>query len=332
MATAPQHRETFAVAAPPRSGSATTPLLVVVRRHARLATAVFLAVLAGAATVALSLPDIYRATATVLVEHPGTAEGVGKSLIAGELETRIQTVGQEVLSQARLMTLMESYGLYRELRARGAHAEAVERVRRDIQVKLTRAESATGRPITVAFSITFGARNAETAARVANALAFFYVEENVRILERQVSSARLTRLTQELAQLQEVYTPRYPDVIRLKAELAALERLPRVQVAVGEEFRVLDPAVPAREPVAPQRLSFILFGIGLGLGAALVVVFAAQQFDRPPTESTPRRGRRRLWIAAAPMAAVAFVLVVLVSYHVASDNDQLAVAFSRGAR
>ena len=162
---------------------------------------------------------------------------------------------------------------------------------------------------------------------------FFYVEENVRILERQVSSARLTRLTQELAQLQEVYTPRYPDVIRLKAEIAALERLPRVQVAVGEEFRVLDPAVPAREPVAPQRLSFILFGIGLGLGAALVVVFAAQQLDRAPTESTPRIGRRRLWIAAAPpMAAVGFVLVVLVSYYVASDNDQLAVAFSRSAR
>ena len=44
--------------------------------------------------------------------------------------------------------------------------------------------------------------------------------------------------------------------------------------------------------MAPQRLSFILFGIGLGLGAALVVVFAAQQFDRPPTESTPRLGRR----------------------------------------
>jgi len=51
--------------------------LAVVRRHGRLAAVVFLVVFAGAATVAMSLPDIYRATATVLVEHPGTTRRTG---------------------------------------------------------------------------------------------------------------------------------------------------------------------------------------------------------------------------------------------------------------
>src|SRR2546421_157889 len=155
---------------------ATAALLL--RRHARLATVVFVVVFAGAATVAMSLPDVYSARATVLVEHPGTTEGPGKSLIAGELETRLQTIGQEVV--------------------------------------------------------------------------------------RQASAARLTRLNQELVQMQEVYTPQYPDVIRLKSEIVALERSPKVTAAVGEEFRILDPAVPARTAVAPQRLLFMLFGGGLG--------------------------------------------------------------------
>jgi polysaccharide biosynthesis transport protein len=158
---------------PARSGGDSTiaRVLGVARRHAWLAVVVFEVTFAGAATVATSLPDIYRATATVLVEHPGTTEGTGKSLIAGELETRLQTIGQEVLSQARLQDLMESFDLYPELRAHGAYTAAAERLRRDIQVKLVRVEPAAGRPTTVAFSITFRCRDAETVARVANALA-----------------------------------------------------------------------------------------------------------------------------------------------------------------
>src|SRR6059036_4119100 len=158
--------------------------LGVLRGHKRLATVVFLAVLAGATTFVISLPNVYSSTATVLVEHPGTAEGAGKSLIAVELETRLQTIGQEVLSQTRLMALIDRFDLYPELRMLGEDAGAVERLRRDIQVKLTRAEGGR-RP--VAFSIVFRWRHPETVARVANALASFYVEENAKILERQAS-------------------------------------------------------------------------------------------------------------------------------------------------
>ena len=327
-------------------GGATTRALTALRRHAWLAAIAFLVIFAGVATIAMSLPDIYRATATVLVEHPGTTEGSGKSLIAGELETRLQTIGQEVLSQARLMALMASFDLYPELREWGAHASAVERLRRDIQVKLVRAEPA-GRPTTVAFGITFRARDPETVARVANVLAAFYVEENAKILVRQASAARLTRLNQELTQMQEVYTPRHPDVIRLKAEIAALEHPPKATAAVGEEFRILDPAGPARHAVAPRRLLFFLFGAGLGLGVAALAVLLAERLDGsfhsveelqafsklPVLVTIPHIGvadsARPRWLTAAPIA-IGLVLVVLASYHLASGNDQLAFLFSRG--
>src|SRR5881628_928201 len=237
-----EHGETIVAGPVNDSGFTITWALALLRRHTRLATVVFGAVLASAATFAISLPDVYRSRATVLVEHPGTAVGVGKSLIAVELETRLQMISQEVLSQTRLMALMDRFDLYPEIRMLGEDAGAVERLRRDIQVKLTRAEGGR-RP--VAFSIVFRWRHPETVARVANALASFYVEENAKILERQASSARLPNLTQELAQMQEAYTSQYPDVVRLKAEIAALKRLPRASSAVGEEFRVLDLAIPA---------------------------------------------------------------------------------------
>jgi hypothetical protein len=166
---------------------------------------------------------------------------------------------------------------------------------------------------------------------------------------RQASSARLTRLNQELAQMQEVYTSQYPDVIRLKSEIAALARLPKATAAVGEEFRILDPAVPARNAVAPQRLLFILLGVGLGLAAAGAAVLIADQLDGsfhtldelqafskvPVLVTIPHIGavpmvRHRFWLTATPIA-VGLVVVVLASYHFASGNDQLAFLFSRGA-
>src|SRR5438093_13049753 len=116
---------------------ATTARLL--RRHARLATIVFVVVFAGAATVAMSLPDVYSARATVLVEHPGTAEGAGKSLIAVELETRLQTIGQEVLSKTRLLALVDQFDLYPDLKERGAVDAALERLRQEVQVRLTKA-------------------------------------------------------------------------------------------------------------------------------------------------------------------------------------------------
>jgi len=324
-----EHGETIVAGSVNDGGFTITGALALLRRHTRLATVVFAAVLASATTFAISLPDMYRSTATVLVEHPGTAEGVGKSLIAVELETRLQMISQEVLSQTRLMALMDRFDLYPELRMLGEDAGAVERLRRDIQVKLTRAEGGR-RP--VAFSIVFRWRHPETVARVANALASFYVEENAKILERQASSARLPRLTQELAQMQEVYTSQYPDVVRLKAEIAALKRLPRA--SLGEEFRVLDPAIPPRSPVAPERVRFILLGIGLGLGAAAAALVLAGKFDGSfrtlEEHRTGRLDRPPLWLTAAPIA-LGLVLVVFASYHLARGNDQLAFLLSLSA-
>ena len=61
-----------------------------------------------------------------------------------------------------------------------------------------------------------------------------------------------------------------------------------------------------------------------------------QAFSRLPVLVTiPHIGavgtsRHRLWLTAAPIA-IGIVLVVLVSYHIGSGNDQLAALFSRGA-
>ena len=52
--------------------------------------------------MAISLPNLYRAKATVLVGRQQVSEAFVRPSVTAELETRIQTIKEEVMSRARL--------------------------------------------------------------------------------------------------------------------------------------------------------------------------------------------------------------------------------------
>jgi succinoglycan biosynthesis transport protein ExoP len=496
------------------------------RRRKLLAILVFAGTLAGALTITASLPSVYRSAATVLVERQQVAETFVRSSVTGELDTRLETISQEVLSRPRLQALIERFDLYPKLRRRVSLEAAIEQARHDIKVELRGVEPMGGRGTTVAFAVSFRGQDPETPAQVANALASFYVDENLKLRGRQASdtaqflkvqldetrqrldaeeqrigdfkrrhagelpeqvavntatlerldaqlalnansqmraleqrgaltrllseggpggvadsldpAARLDRLRLELAKMRRLYSDKYPDVIRLKAEIAAteqqlaeapraaaaepagvraqsslgdldaeirglkseeqqlrraiaeyqrrieaapardhefqemsrdyrttkelydsmLKRYEDAQVAQdmernrgGEEFRVLDPAVPARMPSAPNRARLGLLGALFSVGMAAAAVMLAEHFDTsfhtvddlhaftrvPVLARIPRlvstadaveRGRRlRLAAVSIPLG---LALIVLASYHVAHGNEQLVRLLSPG--
>src|SRR5207244_10523398 len=143
---------------------------------------------AAVVTVAQALPDLYRSTATVLVERHQIPETFVRSSITSELETRLQTISQEVLSRARLVHLIEQFDLYRDLRRRASIEAAVEGMRRDIQIELKSVDAPSGRPATVAFALSYRGLDPTIVAIVANALASFYVQENVRLRSQQATA------------------------------------------------------------------------------------------------------------------------------------------------
>lgn len=84
-------------------------VLDVWKRRKWLAIVVFVAALAGAATLTLSLPPLYRATATVLVERQQVSEAFVRPSVTTELETRIQTIHKHVTSRARLADVVTRF-------------------------------------------------------------------------------------------------------------------------------------------------------------------------------------------------------------------------------
>src|SRR4029079_7310086 len=99
--------------------------LDILRRRRVIAVAVFAIVFASALSFALYLPNLYRATASALVERPVSDQFV-RSSVTGELEGRLHVIQQETLSRARLIPLITKYNLYPELRRGSDMDGAVE--------------------------------------------------------------------------------------------------------------------------------------------------------------------------------------------------------------
>src|SRR6185436_14267088 len=98
-------------------------------------SAVFAVVLVAAVAVALTLPDLFRSSAVVLVERQ-LPETVVRPAVNGELESRLHVIRQEILSRARLTELIKRFDLYPDVR-RTDMEQAIDQVRRDIEIELT---------------------------------------------------------------------------------------------------------------------------------------------------------------------------------------------------
>src|SRR5438309_1916083 len=134
-------------------------LLEVWSRRKWLAILIFLVPFAVTLSLAKALPNLYRSTATLLVERPQVAETFVKSSVTSELETRLHTISQEILSRAQLQELITRFDLYPEFRKRATPEEVIERMRRDIRMEFKGMDPQVGRGTTIAFTLSFRGRD-----------------------------------------------------------------------------------------------------------------------------------------------------------------------------
>lgn len=235
--------------------------LEVWQRRKYIAIVAFLIALAGVVAVALSLPNLYRATATVLVERQQVSEAFVRPSVTAELETRIQTIDQQVRSRARLSEIITRLGLYPELRGSVPMDDIVGIMNRDIHLGLKGVEQAsTGRSATIAFTLSYVGRDPDTVAEVTNMLVDTYIQQNSESRERQASRTA-EFLKQQLADLKRQlddeqrrssdfklrYAGELPE--QVEVNLAALERL-NTQLRLNSEYQIR--AIERRERLQQQ--------------------------------------------------------------------------------
>jgi len=170
------------------SGLGLDLLVDVWRRRKWIGLIITAVVFAAAVSATLSLPNLYRATATVLVERQQVSETFVRPSVTAELETRIQTINQRVMSRQRLSEVITKLDLYPALRDVVPMDALVQRLRRESQLGLKGVvEQGTGRNATIAFTLSYSGADPQLVARVANTLAAFYADENTKSRERNAT-------------------------------------------------------------------------------------------------------------------------------------------------
>jgi len=221
---------------PQQKGVAIERLRAAWGRRKWLAVLVFAVPFIAAGSMIFSLPTFYRSTAVVLVERQQVPEAFVQSTVTSELETRLHTISQEILSRSRLEALITRFNLYPGERKQGLNEELVERMRKDIKLELKTTDT-KGRPsATTAFALSYRGPDPQTVALVTNTLASFYIEENLKVRERQATGTadflkvqltetrkRLDELEARVSEFRKRYLGELPQ--QMQANLATLENL-----------------------------------------------------------------------------------------------------------
>ncbi len=219
-----------------RKGSGLDVVLAVWSRRKWVAILAFAVPMAAGVSLVAFLPNIYRSTATVLVDRQQVPEAFVRSTVTSALETRLQTISQEILSRSRLEALINRFDLYADLRKQIRFEEVVGRMRGDIKLELKGVEAKGQREVTVAFAISYQGADPGTVSLVTNTLASFYIEENLKARERLATGTaeflkvqlgetkeRLDGHEQRVSEFKRRHLGELPQ--QMEANLATLEHL-----------------------------------------------------------------------------------------------------------
>jgi polysaccharide chain length determinant protein (PEP-CTERM system associated) len=154
---------------------------VVRRRHVHFLVPLFLGwlVVWGASWV---LPTRYKSTTLILVEQPTMPKTYVAPNVSEDLQERLATIQQQILSRTRLLLIIDKLHLYSDSHGEKTPDEKVDLMRKNIELELVRNSVAT--PIT-AFKIYFSAHDPRVAQQVTTELTDLFINENLKVRQQQ---------------------------------------------------------------------------------------------------------------------------------------------------
>ena len=152
------------------------------RRHMYLLVPAFLGWLLvwGSSWV---LPTSYKSSTQILVEQPTMPENYVAPNVNENLQDRMQSITQQILSRTRLLIIINKLGLYANSDSLKTPDDKVDRMRKDIgPVELVR--DTRNNEIT-AFKVSFSAHDPILAQKVTSELTQLFIDENNRVRQEQ---------------------------------------------------------------------------------------------------------------------------------------------------
>ncbi len=173
-----------------------------------------------------------------------------QSVVTSDITSRLNSITQQVMSRTNIERIIEEYNLFSNPKDENMFLEdKVEDVRNRIGVDVIRSST---------FTISFNGADPESVKNIANSLASFFIDENLKVREAQATSTsdflddeletmkqRLEKSEQEYVKYRQKYMGELPE--QLGANLAILERLSLEMIEQQQALREAGNAVAALE-------------------------------------------------------------------------------------
>jgi polysaccharide biosynthesis transport protein len=156
-------------------------LHVVRRRHVHFLTSLFLGwlIVWGASWV---VTPRYKSVTLILVEQPTMPKNYVESNVSEDLQDRLASIQQQILSRTRLLLIIDKLHLYSDGHGQITPDEKVEFMRKDIDIELVRD---TQRTQITAFRVSYSAQDPHVAQQVTSELTDLFINENLKVRQQQ---------------------------------------------------------------------------------------------------------------------------------------------------
>jgi polysaccharide biosynthesis transport protein len=321
--------------------------LSIMRSRAPYMIGIFVTVLLISVVVAFTIPPIYRATGTIMVESQQIPDNIVPSAIRNQLDEQINIIKQRVMTRNNLLLIANKYSLFKENIAPLTTSELIDKMRDRIVVETDSSNDAMhtnrqGQQV-IAFTLSFEDRHPEVALQVANNLIAIFLDWNVKLRTEgatettaflteesdklKVEVDRLEKLIAEYKQqnrnaLPEQLTLRMTMLARAENDLREVERDYR---STKEELRSLEVELSA----AKQGMSDNNPSQSLpALKAELARLSAVYKESHPDIRSLKRKIEAMEKTTDTPASGIAStdvssLAVYRIQAKIASDNARL---------
>lgn len=127
--------------------------------------------------LALTLPKIYRSSTLILVQPQTVPTGYVRSIVSTNIESRLRTISQQIMSRTNIDRIIKTFGLFEGPQYEKMFLEdKIAGIRKRIGVNVSRTNT---------FTISFKGKEPRKVMRIANALASYFIDENLKVREAQ---------------------------------------------------------------------------------------------------------------------------------------------------
>jgi len=215
-------------------------LEIVIRRRWYLIISFCFSMVAGI-VLAVFLPKSYEASTLILIEAQRVPTDLVQSIVSIDVGARINTISEQILSRTNLEKIINQLSLFNDFDSSNMLLEEkVEAMRKQITVDVTR--SGSGRnDMPDSFRIAFTGKSPEKVTAVANTLASYFIDENLKVREEQATGTsdflegELVTMREKLEKVEEVMKEyrkqnmgELPE--QLESNLRILDRLQEQQI------------------------------------------------------------------------------------------------------